>query len=169
MDPAHASAAHSRHLVFDRDNFADFWVALTVRVRRDNYADLVYSGQLPHPLLAYQQAHADLFTANNIPALTAAQIDLDPLGTQQQFLTYAREAADGPFDDTLAALTAEFVTYRQAQRYIYTHCVDCLRVGTSMHYVGKEYVSVFRYFIADFQKRYIIHDFVQYREGLYRA
>ena len=55
MDPMHASTTRSRHLVFDRDNFADYWAALTVRVRRDNYADLVYSGDFAHPLLAYQR------------------------------------------------------------------------------------------------------------------
>ena len=79
MDPAHASAAlSSRHLVFDRDNFADFWAALTVRVRRDNYADLVYSGEFAHPLLAYQQTHAQLFQQHGVPVLTAAGIDMDP-------------------------------------------------------------------------------------------
>ena len=136
MDPAHASAAlSSRHLVFDRDNFADFWAALTVRVRRDNYADLVYSGEFPHPLLAYQQTHAQLFQQHGVPVLTAAGIDMDPLGIQHRFLTIARQAHGQPFAASLQALEASFVTYRQAQRYIYTNCVECLRVGSSMHYV----------------------------------
>ena len=95
MDPT-ASASFSRHLVFSRDNFADFWAALTARVRRDNYADLVYSGAFAHPMLAYQQTRQATFTQTGIPTLTAAELDMDPLGLQHQFEARAAAIPNSP-------------------------------------------------------------------------
>ena len=130
-EPLHRRPA----LVFDADNFADYWAVLISRVRRDDFADRVYSGALAHPLVAFQFRHAAVFAQLHIPTLSREALSFDPLGLYDQFM--ARAAAANMLEaipDPMAELAAAFVTYRAAQRYIYSTVIETLRVGTSMHY-----------------------------------
>jgi hypothetical protein len=138
MDP-HTSAElrNDRRLTFTATHFSDYWAALSVRIRRDNFADLVFAGALKHPLLHFQAQYAAQFIHHGIPVLSSEQLNEDPLGYYQQLSNRINDLnlADGDeqgFDMT--ELAASFVAYRQGQRYIYTRVVETLSVGTSMHY-----------------------------------
>ena len=67
MDP-HPSAdfRNDRRLTFTATHFTDYWAALSVRIRRDNFADLVFSGD------------------HGLPVRSIDHLDEDPLGFYQQ-------------------------------------------------------------------------------------
>jgi len=136
MDHHTSADRGDRRLTFNATYFSDYWAALCARIRRDNFADLVYSGSLQHPLLNFQAQNAAQFQHHGIVMLSKEQLDMDPLGYYQQFVHRIHglniPAEDGNFD--MAQLAAEYVSYRQAQRYIYSRVIETLAVGTSMHY-----------------------------------
>ena len=137
MDQLTSATRVARRLTFNSTFFSDYWAALCARIRRDNFADLVYSRILEHPLLQFQADNAELFQHYGIITLSREQLDTDPLGYYQQFVTRITGLHLDPQDDhafDMAPLATAYTTYRQAQRYIYTCVIETLAVGTSMHY-----------------------------------
>ena len=99
MDQLTSATRVARRLTFNSTFFSDYWAALCARIRRDNFADLVYSRILEHPLLQFQADNAELFQHYGIITLSREQLDTDPLGYYQQFVTRITGLHLDPQDD----------------------------------------------------------------------
>ena len=68
MEDTDRDRARSAHrLTLCRENFDDYVVALTAKLRSNLDADRVLSGETLHPLLAFQDSNRDALTALNVP------------------------------------------------------------------------------------------------------
>ena len=130
----------SRRLAFSRENFDDYFVALTAKLRSDVNADQVIFGELQHPLIRFQQTNQAALQQLNVEFVFPATLFADPVTPYSIFihqLTNALLRAPAPIPDIqgLDDLQAAQATFRKAETHIYTTIVDTLRVGKSMHYV----------------------------------
>ena len=78
-------AMSSRRLVFSKENFDDYLLALMVKLRRDPAADRLLSGETQHPLVQYQQINRDVLIALAMPFFPLQALINDPVGTHVQF------------------------------------------------------------------------------------
>ena len=126
-------------LVYSREQFDDYLVALLARVRFNDAADRIVSGESQHPLLNYQRQHSSALALLKIMPFTAIQLIEDPIGCYVQFTRSIASAlsvfpGDVPDVGNLGVLDDLYQIHRKAQRFIYDVIVRTLRVGASMHY-----------------------------------
>ena len=76
-----ASAGNRRsRLVYDREQFDDYLVALLTRIRFNDEADHIISGEIVHPLDNFQLQHVAALWALKSLSFTARQLIEDPIG-----------------------------------------------------------------------------------------
>ena len=77
-----------RHrLVLDTTQFDDYWIALLAKIRFNEPADRLLSGNAPHPLLPYQQDNAASLNQLGVLPFTPQQLFEDPIGCLRCLLT----------------------------------------------------------------------------------
>ena len=133
-------SSNSRHLEFSHNDFDDFIIALTAKMRLDETVDRILSGELSHPLVDFQQRNIVNLQRLNVPFFPTAALLQDPAGTYVTFLrllTQALLGAPAPVPDVgdLNALQEAADVFRRGERFIYSTIVVTLKVGDSMHYV----------------------------------
>ena len=118
--------SNNRHstLKYSRDQFDDYLVALLARIRFNDNADRIVSGESRHPLLNYQAQHGDALRRLNLIPFTAQQLIEDPLGNYIYFtraLTSALTVFPGEVPDVgnLGTLDRLYDVHKEAQRFIY--------------------------------------------------
>ena len=124
-----------RRLIYNREQFDDYWIALMSKLRINEDADALISGRSPHPLLSFQRANLA-----GVLILTANQLIEDPFGCYQRFTQFLGEALHrhpGPVPTigNLRDLEDSYQTHRRAQRH--ATILDTLQVGISMHYARR--------------------------------
>ena len=133
------SSVHHPRLTYSREQFDDYLVALLARIRFDDTADRVISGENQHPLILHQRQYSAALSQLKILPFTAAQLIEDPIGCYVQFTRSLAEALSvfpGVVPDVgnLNVLDDLYQIHRKAQRFIYDTIVRTLKVGVSMHY-----------------------------------
>ena len=129
-----------RHaLVYNREQFDDYLVALMARIRFDDEADKIISGENTHPLNNHQIQHSQALAALRVLPFSAMQLIEDPIGCYIEFtraISSALLAFPAPVPDVgdLGRLNDLYTVHRKAQRFIYDVIVRTLKVGSSMHY-----------------------------------
>ena len=127
-------------LVYNREQFDDYLVALMARIRFDDEADRIISGESSHPLLNHQFRHSEALGALRIVPFSAMQLIEDPIGCYVQFTRSiasalsAFPAPEVPDVGDLGLLGDLYTLHRKAQRFIYDVIARTLKVGSSMHY-----------------------------------
>ena len=109
------------------------------KLRINEEADLLISGQSPHPLLSFQRANRHALQLLGVLILSDAQLLEDPFGCYQRFTQFLAEAlhrhpAPVPNPGDLQSLDDDYQIHRRAQRFIYSTIIETLQVGASMHY-----------------------------------
>ena len=138
-DPDPHQHASGRRLVFSTENFDDYLVALMADLRSDATCDRLLSGELRHPLVAFQQDNIANLHLLDVPWVSPAALLTDPVNPYVNWLrtlTSRLLAAPAPVPDIpgLQQLQEAQTAYRNAERHIYARIVKTLRVGQSMHY-----------------------------------
>ena len=138
MDEKESSSV-VRRLTLSRENFDDYFVALTAKLRSNLEADGILSGELQHPLLHFQDRNSQALRRLNVQWVTPALLFADPVGPYLIFIRQLTDAllnAPAPIPDIegLDELQTAQAAFRKAETYIYTTIVETLRVGKSMHY-----------------------------------
>ena len=136
------ASSSRRRLIYNREQFDDYWIALMSKLRINEDADALISGRSPHPLLSFQRANLASLRLLGVLILTANQLIEDPFGTYQRFTEYLGEALHrhpGPVPTigNLNDLEESYQIHRRAQRHIYATTLDTLQVGISMHYARR--------------------------------
>ena len=80
------------NLTYSREQFDDYLVALLARIRFNDNADRLLSGESHHPLLLYQRQHAEAIGQLKILPFSASQLIEDPIGCYVQFTRSLAEA-----------------------------------------------------------------------------
>ena len=62
-----ARASSSRRLVFSQENFDDYLLALMAKLRHNEDADRLLSGETQHPLVQYQVVNHNILIALTMP------------------------------------------------------------------------------------------------------
>ena len=133
------TASSANRLSLCRENFDDYVVALTAKLRSNIHADRVLSGETLHPLLAFQDQNRDALAALNVPWVPPQALFNDPV---TPYVTFIRQITDAllhaqapvPNIDGLDELQNSQAEFRRAETFIYTTIVNTLRVGKTMHY-----------------------------------
>ena len=68
------TSSHKHRLRFSRTNFDDYHIALLSKIRADDAADAILSGERPHPLVKYQTDHAAALRHLHVQALSLIHI-----------------------------------------------------------------------------------------------
>ena len=74
-----------RRLVYTREQFDDYWIALISRIHYNDEADKIVSGRSQHPLFQYQSDNADSLVVLRILPFTLRQLIEDPAGCYRRF------------------------------------------------------------------------------------
>ena len=132
-------AASGRRLFLSRENFDDYLVALNAKLRQDTVADRILSGELQHPLIAFQRNNLAQLQVLRVPFVPPAALLQDPVGPYLNWLriltdSLLRAPAPVPAVVGLQQLQEQQNAFRQGERHIYTSIVSTLKVGESMHY-----------------------------------
>ena len=136
------TASSANRLSLCRENFDDYVVALTAKLRSNIHADRVLSGETLHPLLAFQDQNRDALAALNVPWVPPQALFNDPV---TPYVTFIRQITDAllhtqapvPNIDGLDELQNSQAEFRRAETFIYTTIVNTLRVGKTMHYARR--------------------------------
>lgn len=134
-----ARASSSRRLVFSKEDFDDYLLALTAKLRSNTDADRLLSGETQHPLVNYQYVNRNFLMALGMPFFSAEALIDDPVSPYIRFLRQITTALlmhppPVPVPGDLNALQALQDSHRAAERHIYSTIVSTLQVGRSMHY-----------------------------------
>ena len=130
----------SRHRnYFSRDNFDDYSISLMAKIRFNEDADQLISGETNHPLVQFQNANQPALTRLQVQFVPLAELIRDPIGTYLHFMRVLGEVlaaapAPVPVLQHLNAMDDLFAVHKRAQRHIYNTIVSTLQVGKSMHY-----------------------------------
>ena len=132
-------ASHARRLTLSREDFDDYLVALTARLRSNADADRILSGEIHHPLIRFQQLNSESLQRLNVMWVSPEALFNDPVGPYTTFIrqltdSLIRAPAPIPNIDGLNDLQAAQAIFRRAETHIYSTIVDTLRVGKTMHY-----------------------------------
>ena len=108
-----------RRLLYNRDEFDDYWIALMSKLRINDDADALISGRSPHPLLSFQEANNTALQLLGALILTNTQLIEDPFGCYERFTSYLTEALHrhpGPIPEfgDLQTLETNYQTHRRA-------------------------------------------------------
>ena len=128
-----------RRLVLSRENFDDYLVALNSKLRSDDVADRILSGDLAHPLILFQQVNAQHLQNLNVPLVSQESLFNDPVLPFQIFIRNLTNAllnapAPVPAIAGLNQLQERQDEFRRAEKHIYSTIISTLRVGKSLHY-----------------------------------
>ena len=134
MEDADRDRARSAHrLTLCRENFDDYVVALTAKLRSNLDADRVLSGETLHPLLAFQDSNRNALAALNVPWVPPQALFNDPVTPYVNFIRQITDAllraqAPVPVIDGLVELHVAQTVFRPAPKLIFTrqlliHCV----------------------------------------------
>ena len=132
-----------RHrLVFDKNQFDDYFIALLAKIRFNEHADRLISGLAPHPLIPYQANNAASLSQLGVFQFTVHQLLEDPIGC---YVTFSRslDLALQAFPNAIPALgdlqhlENLFTVHKRAERFIYNVIVGTLQVGKTMHYARR--------------------------------
>ena len=139
MDGPDSNRSDSRRLEFTRTNFDDYLIALTAKLRLNETADQILSGELRHPLISYQREHAAILQQLNVPLVPPEALLQNPAQAFVNFLRILTQnllAHPAPVPDVgdLNALQEASDVFRKGERFIYSTIVATLKVGESMHY-----------------------------------
>ena len=119
-DPAPASSRR-RRLVYSREQFDDYWVALISRIRYNDEADKLVSGETRHPLVSFQTDNTPSLDQMRVLPFTLRQLVENPVQCYRRFIQ-AVDAALAvmnpiPHLGNLAVLEDSFSIHRRAQRF----------------------------------------------------
>ena len=93
MEDADRDRARSAHrLTLCRENFDDYVVALTAKLRSNLDADRVLSGETLHPLLAFQDSNRNALAALNVPWVPPQALFNDPVTPYVNFIRQITDA-----------------------------------------------------------------------------
>ena len=92
MDDPDRDRYRSRRLQFTRTDFDDFIIALTAKLRLDETADRILSGELQHPLINFQNENAANLQRLNIPYFPPASLLQGPAEYYVRFLQLVTQA-----------------------------------------------------------------------------
>ena len=138
MDDQDYNRSGSRRLLFTRTDFDDYLIALNAKLRINAVADRILSGELRHPLIAYQQQHSIALQQLNVPFFPDVSLLQNPAQSYVNFLRVLTQnllvAPAVPDVGDLNALQEAADIFRQGERFIYSTIVQTLKVGDSMHY-----------------------------------
>ena len=129
-------------LILDPKQFDDYWIALLAKIRFNEPADRLLSGQAPHPLIPFQQQNAASLAQLGVAPCTIQQLFEDPIGCYIQF-SRSLDTALQVFPNAIPALTSLqqledlFTIHKRAERFIYNVIVGTLQVGKTMHYARR--------------------------------
>ena len=73
------------NFTYSREQLDDYLVALLARIRFNDNADRLLSGESHHPLLLYQRQHSEAIAQLKILPFSASQLIEDPIGCYVQF------------------------------------------------------------------------------------
>ena len=76
----------ARRLTLSRENFDDYLVALMAKLRSNVTADRILSGELRHPLIAFQQANGQHLAALNVNWVPDEALTADPITPYNNFI-----------------------------------------------------------------------------------
>ena len=79
-------ASCARRLTLSREDYDDFLVALTTKLRRNVDADRILSGEISHPLIRFQQINADSLRRLNVMWVSPESLFNDPVGPYSIFI-----------------------------------------------------------------------------------
>ena len=142
-DPPDSSSSSRRvRLLYSREQFDDYWIALMSKLRLNDDADALISGRSQHPLLSFQRANIAALQTLGFIILSDFQLVQDPFESYERFTNYlatalARHPGPVPEFGNLHNLEQDYHVHRRAQRFIYSTIVDTLQIGTSMHYARR--------------------------------
>ena len=114
------ASSSRRRLIYSREQFDDYWIALMSKLRINEDADALISGRSPHPLLSFQRANLAALRLLGVLILTANQLIEDPFGCYQRFTQFLAEALHRhlgpvPILGNLRDLEDSYQTHRRAQ------------------------------------------------------
>ena len=129
-------------LVFDKNQFDDYWIALIAKIRFNEPADRLISGQAPHPLIPYQANNAVSLNQLGIFPFSLQQLLEDPIGCYVSFSRSIDSALQTfpnaiPALDNLQTLEDLFQVHKRAERFIYNTIVGTLQIDKTMHYARR--------------------------------
>ena len=124
-------AASGRRLFLSRENFDDYLVALNAKLRQDTVADRILSGELQHPLIAFQRNNLAQLQVLRVPFVPPAALLQDPVGPYLNWLrvltdSLLRSPVPVPAVVGLQQLQEQQNVFRQGERHIYTLYDNCL-------------------------------------------
>ena len=95
MEEAHHrdDASSARRLTLTREDYDDFLVALTAKLRRHADADRILSGEISHPLIRFQQINADSLWRLNVMWVSPESLFNDPVGPCAVFVRQLTDSA----------------------------------------------------------------------------
>ena len=127
-------------LYFSREQFADYWTSLLSRICQDDDCEKVYTGLMPHPIIALQARNQQQILRYNLELIAEAVLSVNPIEPADRLLASVQVAATAAgvtppllnlWDNTVNEL---WPRYKRSLRKIYVIVVATLRVGLSMHY-----------------------------------
>ena len=142
-----ASADHDygnqkQKLLYNREQFDDYWTALLARVRQHDDCEDMYTGATHHPILALQSDHSAEIKAYGIPLIPLQVLGSDPLGAASELIRKIEQAArraekDPPLGtnkELWDKVLKDWSTFKKVQRKIYAIIVSTLEIGSSISY-----------------------------------
>ena len=84
-----------RRLLYSRDQFDDYWIALMSKLRINEDADALISGRSSHPLLSYQRTNQTALQILGAIILSSQDLIEDPFGCYERFSKYIADALHG--------------------------------------------------------------------------
>ena len=141
-DPRDETRLSRRRLLYNREQFDDYWIALMCKLRINEDADALLSARSPYPLIAFQRANQAALQLLGAIILSGNDLLVDPFGFYERFTNYLAEAlhhhpGPNPTLGNLRQLEEDYQTHRRTQRFIYSTIIETLQVGTSMHYARR--------------------------------
>ena len=78
-NPDPESTLPSRRLTFSAEDFDDYLITLTAKLRFNSTADRVLSGELVHPLVVFQRDNLEQLQALEVPFVSPQALLQDPV------------------------------------------------------------------------------------------
>ena len=88
-----ASQAKLPPLYFSREQFADYWTSLLSRIRQDDDCEKVYTGLMPHPVIALQTINQQQILNYNVNLVSEEILTVNPIEPADRLLASVQVAA----------------------------------------------------------------------------
>ena len=134
------SASKLPPLWYSSEQFADYWTALTSRVRQDDELDKLFTGIMAHPLVALQNSNRSQIEDDyHLNLISDEKLKAYPIQSAEYFIAAVKVAAaeannEPPLTNNWDVYTTAWPIYKATQRKMYSIAVSTLKVGSSMHY-----------------------------------